>query len=494
MSLAPTPPETPQESTARLARVPKTLRRVHLIAVAGTGMGSLAGMFAAAGFEVTGSDQAVYPPMSLQLERWGIRVMQGYRAENLTHRPDLVIVGNAMSRGNPEVEALLEGGLPYVSMPEALRLFFLRGKHAVVVTGTHGKTTTASLAGSVLLSAGRDPSLLVGGVAKDFEGGFRLGKGDPFVIEGDEYDTAFFDKGPKFLHYEPKSAILTSVEFDHADIYRDLDHVRQAFRKFVALIPAMGLLAVCGDDDEALAVALTGRCRILRYGLSDNADLRGKVLGVDRAATRFEAALRREPLGEFAIPLPGAHNVRNALGVMGVCLDLGLTPDEVRSGLARFGGVARRQEERGEAAGVLVIDDFAHHPTAVRETIDAVRERYAGRRVWAIFEPRSNTSRRNIHQAAFVDALARADRAVIAGVDNPAKVPEAERLSPERVAEDLRARGADAEFIEKVDDIVSRVVSRAGPGDVLLVMSNGGFGGIHGKLLAALGAKAGGAA
>jgi len=493
VSFPPSRSETPEETARRLARVPKTLRSVHLIAVAGTGMGSLAGMFAAAGFEVTGSDQAVYPPMSVQLERWGIRVMQGYRAENLAHRPDLVVVGNAMSRGNAEIEALLASGLAYVSMPEALRLFFLRDKHSVVVAGTHGKTTTTAIAASVLLSAGRDPSLLVGGVAKDFEGGFRLGKGIHFVVEGDEYDTAFFDKGPKFLHYEPKSAILTSVEFDHADIYRDLEHVRGAFRRFVALIPAMGLLAVCGDDPEALAVALTGRCRVLRYGLGDNADLRGKLLGVDRAGSRFEAALRREPLGTFTIPLPGAHNVRNALGVIGVCLDLGLSPDAVRDGLARFGGVARRQEERGEAAGVLVIDDFAHHPTAVRETIDAVRARYGGRRVWAIFEPRSNTSRRKVHQEAFVDALARADRTVIAGVDNPGKVPEAERLSPERVAEDLRARGCDAEFIEKVDGIVARVVSRAEPGDVLLVMSNGAFGGIHEKLLAALGEKDGGA-
>ncbi len=493
MSLAPSRPETPLETAARLSRVPKTVRRVHLIAVAGTGMGSLAGILAAAGFEVTGSDQAVYPPMNVLLERWGIRVMQGYRAENLAHRPDLVIVGNAMSRGNPEIEALIESGLPYVSMPETLRRYFLRDRHPVVIAGTHGKTTTTALAASVLLSAGRDPSLLVGGVAKDFEGGFRLGKGMHFVIEGDEYDTAFFDKGPKFLHYEPRSAILTSVEFDHADIYRDLDHVRAAFRRFVALIPPMGILAVCGDDDEALAAALTGRCRVLRYGLEDNAELRGKVLGVDRAATRFEAVLRRETLGEFTISLPGDHHGRNALGVIGVCLDLGLSPDEVRAGLARFGGVSRRQEERGEAAGVLVIDDFAHHPTAVRETIAAVRARYGGQRVWAIFEPRSNTSRRKIHQEAFVDALAGSDRTVIAGVDNPGKVPEAERLSPERVAEDLRARGRDAEFIEKVDDIVARVVSRAEPGDVLLVMSNGDFGGIHERLLAALAANGGGA-
>jgi UDP-N-acetylmuramate: L-alanyl-gamma-D-glutamyl-meso-diaminopimelate ligase len=449
-------------------------------------MGSLAGMLAATGREVTGSDQSVYPPMSTQLERWGIRVIQGYRAENLSHHPDLVVVGNAMSRGNPEIEALLESGLPYVSMPEALEIFFLRDKHPLVIAGTHGKTTTTSLAGWTLTAAGREPSVLVGGVAKDFEGGFRLGKGDLFVIEGDEYDTAFFDKEPKFLHYAPRTAILTSVEFDHADIYRDLAHVREAFRRFAALIPPLGLLTVCSDDAEALAVALTGRCRIVRYGLGNNADLRGTILEISQTGTRFSVTSRREPLGEFTIPLPGAHNVRNALGVIAACLDLGIAPDVAREGMARFGGVARRQEIVGEVNGVLVIDDFAHHPTAVRETIEAVRAQHKGRRLWAIFEPRSNTSRRKVHQQAFVEALAHADLAVIAGVDNPEKVPEAQRLSPERVATQLAERGRDARFIERVDDIVADVVSRAKPGDVLLVMSNGAFGGIHGKLLAAL--------
>ena len=490
MSLAPTRPETPEETAFRLARVPRTARRVHLVAVAGTGMGSLAGMFAAAGFEVTGSDQAVYPPMSVQLERWGIRVMQGYRAENLAHRPDLVVVGNAMSRGNPEVEALLESGLPYVSMPEALRLFFLRDKHSVVIAGTHGKTTTTALAGSVLLSAGRDPSLLVGGVAKDFEGGFRLGKGNHFVIEGDEYDTAFFDKGPKFLHYEPKSVILTSVEFDHADIYRDLDHVREAFRRFVALIPAMGILAVCGDDEEALAVALTGRCRVLRYGLGDNADLRGKVLGVDREATRFEATLRREPLGTFRIPLPGAHNVCNALGVIGVCLDLGLAPEEVRGGLARFGGVARRQEERGEAAGILVIDDFAHHPTAVAATLAALRALGGEGRLVAVFEPRSYTAKTRALQAEFARAFGGADRVIIAAAHLPGKVPEGLRLSETDLVAGIRRGGTDAAFIPTVDEIVRTVAAEARPGDRVAILSNGGFGGIHDKLLRALEAAA----
>ena len=482
-------PETREETARRLARVPRDPRRVHLIAVCGTGMGSLAGMLAASGFEVTGSDQAIYPPMSGQLERWGIRVMQGYRAENLAPPPDLVVVGNAMSRGNPEVEALLASGIPYLSMPEALRLFFLKGKHPLVVTGTHGKTTTTAIAARVLLEAGRDPSLLVGGVTRDFEGGFRLGKGDVFVIEGDEYDSAFFDKGPKFLHYEPRSAILTSVEFDHADIYRDLEHVREAFRRFVALIPDLGLLAVCSDDAEALAAALTARCRILRYGLADNADLRGAIVEVGPAVTRFTASLRREPLGEFAIPLPGAHNVRNALGVIGACLDLGIEPGAIRAGLAAFGGVARRQELRGEVSGVAVIDDFAHHPTAVRETLDAVRARYPARRIWGIFEPRSNTSRRNIHQQALVRALEHADVAIIAGVDTPGKVPAPERLDPEVVAAELSERGRDARFIEKVGDIVADVAARARPGDVLLIMSNGGFGGIHEKILAALRAR-----
>jgi len=481
--------EAPKERAERLARVPAEIHRVHLMAVCGTGMGSLAGMLAATGREVTGSDQAVYPPMSTQLERWGIRVIQGYRSGNLSHRPDLVIVGNVLSRGNPEIEALLESGLPYVSMPEALEIFFLRDKHPLVIAGTHGKTTTTSLAGWALTAAGRDPSVLVGGVAKDFEGGFRLGAGHVFVIEGDEYDTAFFDKAPKFLHYAPRTVILTSVEFDHADIYRDLAHVSEAFRNFVALVPTLGLVAVCSDDPEALAIAITGRCRIVRYGLANHADLRGTILETGPAGTRFSALLRKEPLGDFTIPLPGAHNVRNALGVIAACLDFGVSTDALREGLARFGGVARRQEIVGEVNGVLVVDDFAHHPTAVRETIDAVRAQHKGRRVWAIFEPRSNTSRRKVHQQAFVEALAHADLAIIAGVDNPGKVPEAQRLSPETVAAELADRGHDARFIERLDDIVADVASRAEPGDVLLVMSNGAFGGIHQKLVKRLGEK-----
>jgi UDP-N-acetylmuramate: L-alanyl-gamma-D-glutamyl-meso-diaminopimelate ligase len=459
------------------------------MAICGTGMGALAGLLAASGREVTGSDQAVYPPMSTLLARRGIRVMEGYRAENLAARPDLVVVGNVLSRGNPEIEALLESGLPYVSMPEAVRLFFLPEKHSLVVAGTHGKTTTTSLAAWTLLHAGRDPSLLVGGVAKDFEGGFRLGGGEAFVIEGDEYDTAFFDKEPKFLHYEPRTAILTSVEFDHADIFHDLDHVRAAFRKFVALIPPEGLLAVCGDDEGARAVAGEAHCRVVQYGLEEGADLRGEIEAVTPGETRFHALRDGRSLGRFCIPLPGAHNVRNALGVMAACLDRGLGEDALREALPRFGGVARRQEVRGEAAGVLVIDDFAHHPTSLGETIDAVRAQYAGRRVWAIFEPRSNTSRRNVHQREYAESLARAEVVILAGVDNPGKIPEAERLSPEAVAAALRGRGSDAHYIERVHDIVTHVAGSALPGDVLLVMSNGSFGGIHEKLLAALGRR-----
>jgi UDP-N-acetylmuramate: L-alanyl-gamma-D-glutamyl-meso-diaminopimelate ligase len=459
---------------------------VHLIAICGTGMGSLAGLLAASGREVTGSDQAVYPPMSTLLARLGIRVMKGYRTENLAAPPDLVVVGNVLSRGNPEIEALLESGIPYVSMPEALHRFFLRGRHPLVVAGTHGKTTTTSLAAWALLQAGRDPSLLAGGVAKDFKGGFRLGTGETFVIEGDEYDTAFFDKEPKFLHYTPQTAILTSVEFDHADIFRDLDQVREAFRKFAALIPPDGLLAACGDDTGALAVAREARCRVVRYGLEEGADLRGTVEAVTPAGTRFHAHRQGTSLGRFSIPLPGAHNVRNALGVMAVCLDRGLEVEALREALPRFGGVARRQEVRGEADGVLVIDDFAHHPTSLGETIDAVRAQYAGRRVWAIFEPRSNTSRRKVHQKEYAESLARAEVVIIAGVENPGKIPEAERLSPKAVATALRGLGREAHYIERVDGIVAHAAGQARPGDVLLVMSNGSFGGIHEKLLETL--------
>jgi UDP-N-acetylmuramate: L-alanyl-gamma-D-glutamyl-meso-diaminopimelate ligase len=452
-------------------------------------MGALASMLAASGREVTGSDQAVYPPMSTQLARSGIRVFEGYSGANLSGRPDLVIVGNAMSRGNPEIEALLESGIPYVSMPEALRLYFLEGRHPLVVVGTHGKTTTTSLAASTLLRAGRDPSLMVGGVVGDFNGGYRLGKGRIFVLEGDEYDTAFFDKDPKFLHYAPQTAILTSVEFDHADIYRDLEHVRSVFRKFVGLIPSEGFMAVCHDDREACLVSREARCRISRYGLEEGADLRGAIEEVTPSGTRFKVVREGEPLGTFAIPLPGAHNVRNALGVIAACLDLGLGPDEVREGLSRFGGVARRQEVRGEADGVLVVDDFAHHPTSLAATIEAVRAQYPDRRLWAVFEPRSNTSRRKVHQKEYVNALGKAELAIIAGVDNPGKIPEEERLSPEKVAADLQSLGRDAHYIEHVDEIVTYLCENARRGDVLLVMSNGSFGNIHDKLLAALSAR-----
>ncbi len=485
MSFPPSRTETPEERKKRLAGVPRDPRSVHLIAVAGTGMGALACMLAASGRVVTGSDQAVYPPMSTQLERSGIRIMEGYRAENLAHRPDLAVVGNAMSRGNPEIEALLESGIPYVSMPEALRFYFFAGKHPIVVAGTHGKTTTSSLAASVLAHAGRDPSLLVGGVAHDFGGGFRLGKGEFLVLEGDEYDTAFFDKEPKFLHYAARTAILTSIEFDHADIYRDLDHVREAFRRFVATIPGGGLLAVCADDPEARAIAREANCRVVPYGLSEGSALRGEVREIGPVETHFEAAREGVPLGEFAIPLPGAHNVRNALGVLAVCLDLGLGTNEIRAGLARFGGVARRQEVRGEAGGVLVIDDFAHHPTAIRETVAAIRARYAGRRIWALFEPRSNTSRRNVHQKEYVDALGEADVTIIAGVENSGKIPDAERLRPDQIAADLRERGREARFIGPVEEIVACASDNAREGDVLLVMSNGGFGGLVDKLVKA---------
>lgn len=490
MSFPPSRTESPGERRQRRGRLPQDPKTIHFIAVCGTGMGALACMLASAGRRVTGSDQAIYPPMSTQLERRGIGFMKGYRAENLRGNsdgpPDLVVVGNAMSRGNPEIEALLESGIPYVSMPEALKLLFLEGKHPLVVAGTHGKTTTTSLAAFALLHAGRDPSLLVGGVARDFGGGFRVGCGDVFVIEGDEYDTAFFDKEPKFLHYAPRTAILTSVEFDHADIYRDLDHVCEAFAKFIALIPPEGLLAVCSDDPRALDVSRGARCRRVTYGTGDEASLRGSALAIKPEGTRFEVTRAGEALGSFTVPLAGAHNVRNALGVIAVCLDLGLDANTIREALARFGGVARRQEIKGEAAGVLVIDDFAHHPTALGETIGAMKARYPGRRLWAIFEPRSNTSRRNVHQKAYVRALEGADVAIIAGVDNPDKIPRSERLSPERVASELRDRGCNGRFIARVDDIVAFAADNARPGDVLLVMSNGSFGGIHGKLLDAL--------
>lgn len=458
---------------------------VHLLAIAGVGMATLAAMLKERGYRVTGSDQGVYPPMSDFLAQAGIAVMSGYRADNLHPAPDLVIVGNAVSRTNPEVAALLESGLPYLSFPQALGQFFLAGKRPLVVAGTHGKTTSTALLGWVLEKAGRQPGVLLGGLSKNFGRGYQLGAGEFFAVEGDEYDSAFFDKGPKFLHYRPQAVLLNAVEFDHADIYRDLEHVKDAFTRLLALVPSGAPLLVCRDFPAALEVARAAQKPFSTFGLHAEAEWCAQDVTDDGARLSFAVYHHRRELGRFATPLMGWMNVRNALGVSALCATLGLSAAEIAPGLASFLGVERRQELVGEVDGVTIIDDFAHHPTAVTVTLEAVRLRYPNRRLWAVFEPRSNTCRRRIFQQPLTTALALADRVVIGPVYTKPQDPlaAAELFSPAELAADLQAVGKEAHSGQGVDEIWAFLTDACRPGDVVLVMSNGAFGGLPRKLL-----------
>ncbi len=464
------------------------VKRIHLIGVAGTGMGSFAGMLKSAGYQVTGSDQNVYPPMSTQLEKWGIEVLQGYRPENLDEaRPDLVVVGNVVRRDNPEATAMRERGLPNVSFPQALGDLFIGPRHGVVVVGTHGKTTTSAMMGALLHHAGRDPSFLVGGVTRDFDSNFRLGAGPHFVVEGDEYDTAYFDKGPKFLHYLPRTAIFTSCELDHADIYRDEAHYESAFERFMEILPANGFLAACAGWESVLRIARRARCPVETYSVDRPADWEARDLSLAADGARFTLTRRGQTLCPVHLPLGGAHNVENALGVAAAATALGLAPEEIAAGLAAFRGVKRRQEVRGQAGGVTVLDDFAHHPTAVARTLEAVASRYPGARLLACFEPRSNTSRRNLHQQAYVTAWGSAAEVFILTPAPTDRVPENERLDVQRLAREISAAGRPARAFGTVEEMVEAVAAGARPGDVVVAMSNGAFGGIWDKLLARLG-------
>jgi len=472
--------------------------RIHLIGICGTGMASLAGMLKASGHQVQGSDQNVYPPMSTILEQAGIPVFSPYDAKNLESSPELVIVGNAISRGNAEAEEVLAKGIPYLSMPQALAKFYLQGKKSLVVAGTHGKTTTASLLAWVLETAGKEPSFFIGGIPKNFGSNFKLGKGEYFVMEGDEYDTAFFDKGPKFLHYQPNRVLLTSVEFDHADIYEDLEHVKSAFRKLLDIIPSGGGLVanldfpVVGELLGAFSKPTTTYA--MQADFHGKVDYFGEILGTG-AKTSFCIVSREHGNEcchhEVSWEIPGAHNVSNALGVVALCFQLGLTWEEIRRGLTTFEGVKRRQDVLGEVGGVLVIDDFAHHPTAVKETVTAVRKKYPNRRLWAVFEPRSNSSKRDVFQADYPASFEAADQVLIADVFMPEKVKTGKVLDVEHVVAEInqKAGRSKAKNLSGVETMVRSLNEDVLPGDVLLFMSNGGFGGIHQKMLQALESK-----
>ena len=467
---------------------PGSVKRIHLVGVAGTGMGSFAGMLKAAGYDVTGSDESVYPPMSDMLAAWGVEVMTPYSPANIdAARPDLVIIGNVIRRVNVEATAVRDRGIPQMSFPAAFGSLVLAGKHSVVVAGTHGKTTTSALMAHVLVSAGTDPTFLVGGVTVNYAGNFRNGKGPFVVVEGDEYDTAYFDKGPKFMHYRAKTALLTSVEFDHADIYRDMAHYESAYDKFCATLPADGFLAVAASYPNAVAIARrSSKAHVATYAAHGDAEYVPENLRFGPEGARFVIREPRGNAGEFLLPMSGHHNVENALGVYAASRALGLSADQIREGFASFSGVKRRQEIRGEIGGVLVIDDFAHHPTAVRETITAIRLRYPDRRLWAVFEPRSNTSRRNIHEREYKSAF---DGAALASIRVPEphdKVPVDEQLDIGKVVATLREHGIDANASPDVDELVKKVIAESQPGDVVLVMSNGAFGGFIPTLLEGL--------
>ncbi len=463
-------------------------KRIHLIGVCGTAMATLAALLKSRGHIVQGSDQNVYPPMSDFLVEQGIKTFSGYSPDHITPDIDLVVVGNAISRGNAELEAVLERKQRYCSLPEAVRDQFLWGSRSIVIAGTHGKTTTTSLTAWLLTSGQLDPSLLVGGIALNFGdhgSSYRVGNGRDFVIEGDEYDSAFFDKTAKFLKYLPDIAVVGNIEFDHADIYADLDAVLLAFRRLANLVPRNGLLLLGADSTHAHALARLAVSPVETFGLGGDATWRAEAVHHRDGLTRFVVRRKNEVFGRFESPLLGEHNVRNALAAIGVGAYVGLSADALAEGLRTFKGIKRRLETVGVGDGVTVLDDFAHHPTAVHETLSALRSGYPGRRVWAVFEPRSASSCRRVFQDDFARAFGQADQVILAAVFR-STLPEAERLDADQLVSDLQARGKHARHIPDIDTIVDTVVREHRAGDVVVLMSNGGFGGIHGKLLNAL--------
>ena len=463
------------------------MARVHLIGVGGTAMATLAALLKHGGNDVSGSDEHVYPPMSDFLAAEGITVLEGYRLEHVAGALDLVVVGNAISRGNAELEAVLDRNLRYTSLPEAIRDHWLWDAHSVVIAGTHGKTTTTSMTGWLLTAAGADPTVLVGGIARNFGAGgasYRVGRGKAFVIEGDEYDSAYFDKTAKFLKYLPDIAVVNNIEFDHADIYANIEEVRLAFKRLVNLVPRHGLTLLGIDSPDAAALAPLARSRVQTFGLAESADWRAVEIS-SGADTSFTVVHGQRNHGRFRMAMLGEHNVRNALAAIAVGVDLGLGMDALRDGLAAFAGVKRRLEVVGEERGVVVYDDFAHHPTAVEETLKALRRSVGDRKIWAIFEPRSASSCRRVFQDDFARAFAGADEVVLASIFR-SSLPLEERLSEAQLVADLHTRGVAARHLPTVAAIVETVAAEARDGDVIVVMSNGGFGGIHGQLLGAL--------
>jgi UDP-N-acetylmuramate: L-alanyl-gamma-D-glutamyl-meso-diaminopimelate ligase len=458
----------------------------HLSGIGGAAMAPLAGMLAESGHRVTGSDAGVYPPASTLLDSLGIRWTNGFDAANLDPAPDIVVLGNALSRGNPEVEAVLDRKIPYRSLPQTLEDFFLPGHDSLVVTGTHGKTTTTSMLSWILHRAGRHPNFLIGGVAENFGRSFGLGGGDEFVLEGDEYDSAFFDKAPKFLHYHPQEAIITSLEFDHADIYDNLAAIELQFRRMVNLVPSRGRIVAWGESETVRGVVQKAFCPVETYGFTPGVDWLAGDLEITDGETRFRVSRQGKEVARVSMSLAGRHNVLNAVAAIAIAHGRGVSGEAIADAMAEFRGVLRRLEVKGESSGVLVVDDFAHHPTAIRATIDAARHRWPGRRVWAIFEPRSNTMRRRVFENDLAASLASADAAVLGAVNRANLLSDEERMSPTRVLETIRGSGRKAEGFDSAEEIAEYLAAETRPGDLVLVMSNGSFDGLCGKLLGKL--------
>jgi UDP-N-acetylmuramate: L-alanyl-gamma-D-glutamyl-meso-diaminopimelate ligase len=457
-------------------------KHVHLIGICGTAMASLAGLLQERGFRVTGSDAAAYPPMSEFLAARGIRIMEPYAEANLNPKPDVVVVGNAMSRGNPELEFIMDQRIPFKSLPQVLHEDFLIGRESLVVAGTHGKTTTTSMLAWIFESAGMQPSFLVGGIAENFGSSFALRPTKHFIIEGDEYDSAFFDKGPKFLHYFPDTVILTSVEFDHADIYKDLEAVKIAFKRLVNLVPRRGRIIAYdagANVSECLAKAF---CPVERYGFSESANWRIVDLRFSRERTNWRVLKGGAPWAEFEFALAGEYNVLNATAAAALAASYGISADAIAAALRSFKSVKRRLEVKAEVNGVTIIDDFAHHPTAIAETLRALRTRYSDARLWAICEPRSNTLRRKVFENELAQNLAIADEVIITSVFKPEAIPEGERLSVASVVSKIKALGKNARELRDADSIVDTITPELRSGDVVAILSNGGFGGIYEKL------------
>ena len=456
----------------------------HFIGICGTAMGSVAAALQNRGYTITGSDQNVYPPMSDFLIKNNINVSVGHDENNIPDKVDLVVIGNAMSRGNVEVESVLNRKIPYTSLPELIKRYFLQGKRNIVITGTHGKTTTSSIIAHLLNDNGLNPNLMIGGIPLDIGEGGRFTESEFFVIEGDEYDTAFFDKRSKFVHYMPEIVVVNNIEFDHADIFNNIEEIKLSFKRMLNIVPENGIVFVNGDDNDAVEVTENCRAPVIKVGANDDCDFKIENLNLEPFNSSFSIKDN-----SYQLPMDGEFNVRNAAMAIAVSDFLNIDQKNIIESVSKFSGIARRQELRGEEKNVKVIDDFGHHPTAIAATIGALKQRYPDSKIWAIFEPRSNTSRRNLLQSELEDSLSQADGVIISEVPNPEKVPDGELLDVESVIENLSSRGKEAFIGLSSDDIVNKLIPLTSSGDTIVVLSNGGFGGIHDKLLEALKVK-----